>query len=211
MRAGHDRLSVAMAPSTTPSARGEQSALRGDAAGAVVPLVVDLDGTFLQDDSLKRMLRIMALRRPHRVPLAFVQKRRAGKPAFKIYALRHSRLTEDDLPRRTALAEWLDSEAKEGRQIHLATGSPEELARAVASAHPFFVGVFATRPGTNMTGAVKAQHLCDAFGQKGFDYAGNSWADLEVWKHARRAILCGVDRRLREAAAAVCEIEREFP
>lgn len=200
-----------MAPSTIPSAPGEHTAPRGDADAPVVPLVVDLDGTFLQEDSLKRMLRIMAVKRPHRVPLAFLQKRRAGKPAFKIYALRHSRLREDVLRRRVALTEWLEHEAEEGRQIHLATGSPEELAYAVAAAHPFFVGVFATREGTNMTGAVKAQHLCEAFGEKGFDYAGNSWADLEVWTHARRAILCGVDRRLRAAAAAVCEIEREFP
>lgn len=200
-----------MISSTTNSGPEVQpTELDRDETGATVPLVVDLDGTLLKGDSLKRMLMMMAVRCPHRVPLAFARKRRAGKPAFKIYALRHSRLQHHALPRRSALTAWLEAEAREGRRIYLATGSPEELARAVAAAHSFFIGVFATREGTNMTGAVKATHLCEAFGERGFDYAGNSWADLEVWRHARRAILCGTDGRLRAAAAAVCEIEREF-
>ncbi len=175
-----------------------------------VPLVVDLDGSLLRVVSLKLMLRRMAVRCPHRVPMAFPLKRRGGKPAFKMFALRHSRLSADVLPRRAELLEWLEEQAETGRRIYLATGSPQELAGAVAAAHPCFEGIFATSPVTNMTGAMKAQVLCDAFGEGGFDYVGDSWADLEVWRRARRAIVCGTGARLSDAVAAVSEIDREF-
>ena len=35
----------------------------------------------------------------------------------------------------------------------------------------------------------KAEALVERFGERGFDYAGNSVADLPVWEHARRAIV----------------------
>jgi phosphoserine phosphatase len=157
------------------------------------------------------MLRRMALRCPHRVPLAFLRKRRDGKPAFKLYALQHSRLTHERLRRRLTLTAWIEEQAAAGRPVFLATGSPEDFASTVAAAHPYFAGVFATRPGVNMTGPTKATHLVEAFGERGFDYAGNSWADVAVWRHARRAIVCGGDAKLAAAAAEACEVERVFP
>ena len=43
----------------------------------------------------------------------------------------------------------------------------------------------------NLTGTRKANALVVAFGEKGFDYVGNSSPDLHVWRKANAAITVG--------------------
>ena len=50
-----------------------------------------------------------------------------------------------------------------------------------------FDGVFSSDGYTNLAGEVKARRLAETFGYKGFDYVGNSAAELVVWKGSRRA------------------------
>jgi phosphoserine phosphatase len=175
-----------------------------------VPLVVDLDGTLLVGDSLKRMLALMARRRPHRAVQAFWLKRRGGKPAFKLHAWRHSRIRPEGLRRRAELMAWLEEQAGAGRPVYLATGAPEDFALELVSDHDFFAGVFGTTAERNLTGPAKARLLVQRFGERGFDYVGNSAADVEVWRVARRAVVCGDSPRITALANEVCEVEREF-
>ena len=54
---------------------------------------------------------------------------------------------------------------------------------------------------TNLAGQAKADALVRAFGAKGFDYVGDSVADLPVWAAAREAIAVGPTAKLRAALA----------
>ena len=175
-----------------------------------VPVVADMDGTFFVTDSTRAMTARLARRPFRRLGLAR-RIRRGDKAATKIYLHRHSRVPLDAFEPRPQLHEWLAEEARRGRPVYLATGAPQALADEVAAEYPWLTGAFGTRPEVNLTGPRKAGFLQDRFGPRGFDYAGDSWADLEVWRVARRAILCGVPRELAEAVAAVCEIDRAFP
>ena len=47
-------------------------------------------------------------------------------------------------------------------------------------------------------GAPKARLLIQAFGERGFDYAENSRADLAIWPHARKAYVVGRSSPLKQ-------------
>jgi 4-hydroxybenzoate polyprenyltransferase len=64
----------------------------------------------------------------------------------------------------------------------------------------------ATDERTNLKGSNKRRALVAAFGENGFDYAGDSRADLAVWRHASSAWLVGRDASLARRAAAVSRV-----
>ena len=74
-----------------------------------------------------------------------------------------------------------------------------------------FDEVIATTDRTNLKGRHKAEALVERFGDRGFDYAGDSAADVHVWRHSRKAIIVNQSaRRVRELEQQV-EVAREFP
>ena len=173
------------------------------------PLVVDMDGTMFTTDS-DTIMRKRLRRRPLRYARGMLLRRLDRKAASKNYFYRHTTVTPDDFIAYAPVHSWLQQAARDGRTLVLATGAPEPLARAVAERFPFFTEVFGTTGTYNNTGARKANRLVERFGDKGFDYAGNAPADLAVWRHARRGIVCNATADLREQAARLCEIEREL-
>jgi 4-hydroxybenzoate polyprenyltransferase len=54
----------------------------------------------------------------------------------------------------------------------------------------------------NLKGEAKASLLAEKFGEKGFDYIGDSMADVAVWRAARRAICVTSDKKTRQAVLA---------
>ncbi len=63
---------------------------------------------------------------------------------------------------------------------------------------------------TNLSSHRKADALVRRFGARGFDYAGNSRADVPVWQQARRAVPVAASASVRRAAARIATVEREF-
>lgn len=173
-------------------------------------MAVDLDGSFLLVDSLARLRLRLLTRKPHRF-LALRRRRRQGKDAAKIFLWEHGGLQVADLPVNQPLLDWLTSQRAAGRQVVLATGSADGLAQAVAAAYPVFTDAMGTRPGLNLTGPRKAAALVERFGERGFDYAGDDEADLAVWAHARKAVLCGVTDEVRRAVAELCPVALDLP
>jgi 4-hydroxybenzoate polyprenyltransferase len=114
------------------------------------------------------------------------------------------------MPYHEELVEWLRSERACGRRLVLATASDEKLAQAVAAHLPLFDEVLASDGAVNRSAHRKAALLVEKFGERGFDYAGNSRDDLPVWERARRAIVVSAPSGVRRAAAERTEVEREF-
>lgn len=174
---------------------------------AATPLVVDMDGTFFSSDSTSLMHKCLWRRRPHRA-LGARRLRRAGdKAGWKLYLLRHGEVAVERFEPYVPLHAWLEQH-RDRRPRVLATGAPEVLAEAVSRAWPgLFDFTVGTTPGVNLTGPRKSARLVELFGERGFDYAGNSLADLAVWTHARRAIVVNPEPGVAEAAHRVCEVE----
>lgn len=173
------------------------------------PLVVDLDGTILLDDTLAVMARRMVADSPHRLGVAGIQLLR-GRQRLKYYLWERHPLGPDDVRWNHPLVERLESEASAGRHIVLATGAPTPLAHRMAEAVPAIADVMATTPNVNLTAHRKAAALVHRFGWRGFEYAGNSRADLAVWSASAGAWVCTASHALVTEAAHCTEIREVF-
>jgi 4-hydroxybenzoate polyprenyltransferase len=114
------------------------------------------------------------------------------------------------LPYRSELLDYLRAEHDKGRSIILATASDERFALHVADHLKLFDVVLASDGITNLAAERKRARLVAQFGEKGFDYAGNEPRDLEVWSSARKAIVAGPNRRLKQAVVKVSQFESAF-
>jgi len=173
------------------------------------PLVVDLDGSIISTD----MLHESALRafRHHpldifRIPLWLFK----GKAALK--RILASRVTFDpgSLPYNQELLSWLRQQKADGRTLVLCTASDRTIADAVAAHLGIFDEVIASDGFTNLAGKYKAKLLEQRFGHSGFDYVGNSSADLAVWECADRAVVVNASADLTKKVAAVCKVQQIF-
>lgn len=177
-------------------------------AESATPLVVDMDGTLLRTDVLYEGMAAAFAKRPF-TALAALPLLLRGRAPFKRRIAEIAALDVEALPLREDLVEYLQGERTRGRPIHLVSAAEESVAQAVAAR----VGVFDTVQGSdgvrNLKGARKAQELETRF-PDGFVYAGDSSADLKVWRRAKGAILAGARPSVAAQAAKLAPIERTF-
>jgi 4-hydroxybenzoate polyprenyltransferase len=175
---------------------------------AELPLVVDLDGTLTPTDTLHESLIQMIKQAPISLLLSFLVLIK-GKAAFKDAIAKHVQLDPIQLPWRHDLLDYLRSEKAKGRPIILATAAHTSIAKKVADHFGFFDKVLATEEGNNLKGAAKLQSIRSEVGEE-FTYAGDSKADLPIWKYSRSAILVGTDSKITAEVKLNTLVEREF-
>ncbi len=84
------------------------------------------------------------------------------------------------------------------------------MAQPVADLTGLFDEVLASDGKTNLRGENKLRALTEKFGERGFDYAGNSSADFAVWRGARQAVVVNASRRVRREAASCAQLGATF-
>jgi 4-hydroxybenzoate polyprenyltransferase len=112
-----------------------------------------------------------------------------GKAYLKERLAERVMLDVKTLPYDSTILEFLEKERTEGREIILATASHRIYAERISDYLGVFDRVIATEAGVNLSRHNKSDALVREFGKQGFDYAGNSAADLPVWSVARRAYI----------------------
>ena len=162
-------------------------------SGGKIPLVVDLDGTLIANDLLHDSIVTLLARQPLQL-LTLLQLLKEGKAAFKHRLAALTTLDAAGLPYRTPVLAMIETARGEGRPIYLASASHDEYCKLVSDYLGIFDGLFTTSETMNMAGENKASALVAAFGDKSFDYIGNSRADVEVWRHSRRAFAIGASK-----------------
>ncbi|TGW06021.1 prenyltransferase, partial [Mesorhizobium sp. M2D.F.Ca.ET.145.01.1.1] len=166
-----------------------------------IPLAVDLDGTLIATDLLWEGLFILLKKNP--LYLFLVPFWAAGGPArLKQAIAQRVDIDPATLPYRAPLLDRLRTEHAEGRKLVLATGTPRKFADAIAVHLGIFDRVLATDGLDNLTSGKKRASLLAAYGDAGFDYAGNSRHDLQVFDAARSAIVVAPDRHAARWQAA---------
>ena len=176
---------------------------------STLPLIIDLDGTLIHTDMLHESALRTLRDKPFevlRIPFFLAR----GKAVLKRRLAQHGEFDAASLPYNTALLDWLRQERGNGRKLILCTASDHTIANAIAEHLGVFDEVMASDGVTNLAGKNKADALVQRFGQAGYDYAGNSHADLPVWRSARRAVVVNAPADLARRAAACCEVERAF-
>lgn len=174
-----------------------------------VPLVVDLDGTLLHTDTLVEALFDVARRQPltlWQLPAWLADGRATLKQRLALAAA----VDVSSLPMADDLLGLLRALKRQGRRLVLATGADAKMAQAVADELGLFEAVLASDGRVNLSSAAKRDRLVAEFGERGFDYVGNSSRDLPVWAAARRALLVRPSQRLVAAVARVSPVERVF-
>lgn len=154
---------------------------------AKLTLVVDLDDTLIQTDSLfetfwsactaKWYTPFVAASVFHRGPLAL--KQRLGAIAS---------LDAARLPYNVEVLDLICDWRARGGRVALVTASLQATADAVAAHLDLFDEAHGSGDGVNLKGANKARFLQERFGVGGYGYIGDAPADLPVWEHSAGAV-----------------------
>lgn len=174
-----------------------------------IPLVVDLDGTLLRTDLLIESIFVLAKQKPLELlmlPLWLAQ----GRARLKQRLADEATPDIGTLPYRPEVLAHLQVEAFHGRRLILATAADASPARAIAHSLGLFDAIFASDGLINLSGERKRDRLIAAFGDKGFDYLGNSRDDRPVWSAARKALMVRPGNRLLRQVTATSQVERVF-
>src|SRR5258708_10449996 len=158
-------------------------------AAAPLPLCVDLDGTLVRTDTLTEGL--IALVGSMQLHVLFGALT-AGRAGLKARVAAQAAFDPTLLPYNEALLNYIRDERAKGRHIVLATAANDVVAERVAAHLGLFDEVIASTAQHNLKGPAKAEALVARFGASGYAYAGDSSADLAVWRHAAAAVLVNV-------------------
>ena len=160
-------------------------------ADSVVPLCVDLDGSFLRTDLLlEATLRLLKSQ-----PWLFfniILWTLAGKANLKSQVAKRVDIAALPLPVNAELLTHLEEESTQ-REVILVTGSNQRFADAIAARFPVFSLAYGSDEKINLTGQHKCDFLVNRYGKNGFDYVGNDTPDRLVWEHARQSYFAGFD------------------
>src|ERR1700712_829776 len=168
---------------------------------ASMPLVLDLDGTLIAGDMLYKSF-FSILRRNPFVVFQCAAWLLDGRAALKRQLALRSRIDWDRLKLHQDVVALAVREKTAGRAIVLATAADAVLAEQLASRLGFIDQVFASDGQRNLKGFEKAALLRQLF-PAGFIYAGDSAADLKVWRHASGIVLVNARQSVADAARAL--------
>ena len=172
-----------------------------------VPLCIDCDGTLIRTDLLHEMVFRLLKAAPWLVlwlPIWLLR----GKAHLKDQMARRTSIQASTLPVRQDVLDLARAARAAGRTVVLATASPSAVVQPLADHLQCFDEVIASDSRVNMAGQAKRAALVERYGEKGYDYAGDTRADLAVWASARRALVISSDPGLARAASRVAEVER---
>lgn len=173
------------------------------------PLCVDLDDTLLQTDLLYEAILLLVKRSPWSLCLLPVWLVR-GRAYLKQQLARQTAHAIAQLPYRDELVTYLRAEKSRGRRLILVTAADESVARKIQEHLPLFSEIIASNGSVNLKGKAKARLLEERFGRGQFDYAGDSRADLVVWRAARRAVVISDSKRFIAVVNSITPVEAAF-
>jgi 4-hydroxybenzoate polyprenyltransferase/phosphoserine phosphatase len=175
-----------------------------------IPLCVDLDGTLVNTDTLIESALLLAKINPLYV-LAMFFWLLFGKAHLKEKIAVRTALDVTTLPYNSGFLEWLIEQRETGRELVLVTASNQRIADAVAGHLQIFSRALGSSADHNLAAKRKREELDRLFGKGGYDYAGNSRDDLQVWSSCRKTILVNAGATLSRHAKKNTEIEAVFP
>ena len=173
------------------------------------PLFVDLDGTLIRTDTMWESMQWLVKRNPFRI-FSFFLWWAGGRVHLKRQLARTAQFDVAALPYHRELIEWLKAEKETGRKLVLVTAADQSMGERVASHVALFDEVIGSNGRENLRGHTKREHLTKRFGKGGYDYAGNSSVDLQVWPDVRRAIVVNARPGVIARARQIARVDRVF-
>ncbi|KAK3584242.1 hypothetical protein CHS0354_035323 [Potamilus streckersoni] len=159
-----------------------------------IPLIVDLDNTFLRTDLFFESVIAFVKKNPLRI-LIVIRWLLYGLPELKYRLAEATPLNIELLPVNPEFMDFLKQQKKE-RRIMLFTGATEKYARQIAEHYPIFDSVHASTRGVNFTASKKIT-LLKQMGIEQFDYAGDRRTDMKIFRISDRPLIVNPSPYLR--------------
>lgn len=169
------------------------------------PLIIDLDGTLIHADMFYESAMRLLRDKPHFV-LAIPFWLFGGKALLKKKLALHVNNDITSLPFNQKLIGWLQSQKDLGRKLVLCTASDTSIAKMIANHLKIFDEVIASEGIVNLAGKNKANALIEKYGEKNFDYVGNSSADLLVWEKSKQGVVVNGSSKLVDQVSSITEV-----
>jgi len=172
-------------------------------------IAVDLDGTLTLTDTLHESVLTLVRNKPYLLLLLpfWLFK---GIAHLKQKVAENSELDVTTLPYNQLLIDWLKEEKLRGKKIVLSTAANEKIAKAVVRHLDLFDAFIASDSKTNLKSARKRDALQERYGVEGYDYAGNSNDDLEVWADASNAVVVNASENVLKKASTLTSVTQVF-
>jgi 4-hydroxybenzoate polyprenyltransferase len=175
-----------------------------------IPLCVDLDGSLVNTDTLVESAILLVKANPFYI-LAMCFWLFWGKARLKEEIAVRAALDVTTLPYNQVFLDWLIKQRDIGRPLVLVTAANQRIADAVGDYLGLFSRIIGSSSTHNMSAHTKRIELEQLFGKGGYDYAGNSRDDLDVWSGCRKAVLVNASLAVSSRAAETAEVEVSFP
>ncbi|MGP1276136.1 MAG: UbiA family prenyltransferase [Caulobacterales bacterium] len=157
-----------------------------------LPLVLDMDGTLLLTDTLSESMVERLFSAPFQL-LGALPALLSGRAAFKARMTEIAKADFDVIPVRQDLLDYAAKEQASGREVWLVTAADQAVADQVAARFGIFTGAVGSDGKRNLKAHDKQAWLRERF-PDGYVYAGDSRADLAVWRDADGIILAGASK-----------------
>ncbi len=155
-----------------------------------LPLVVDIDGTFLKTDMLFEGFWLAMGKHPlETIKTAF--KYVGDRARLKSEITRLAEINVALLPVNPDIVEYVEQARQNGREVIFASASNKALVDKLAAHHGIDGEHMGSDDTTNLSGKRKAAALNDRFGKGQYAYAGDQRLDIDVWRDAGEAIMVG--------------------
>jgi 4-hydroxybenzoate polyprenyltransferase/phosphoserine phosphatase len=158
-------------------------------------IAVDMDGTLLRADLSWELLVAYVWPAPWRIGRVLAWAVGGGLARLKARLADEVVIDGRRLPWNDEVVRWCESKVLNGGRVVLATASPLKSAREVTAHFGFIFEVLGSDEIRNFKAGEKADGLTTRFGAEGFDYVGNSSADVPVWRAAKSAFFVGNDTK----------------
>ena len=172
-------------------------------------IAVDLDGTLTFTDTLHEAVLNLIRNKPFMLFLLPIWLAK-GVAYLKLKVAKNSELDVATLPYNVPFINWLKEQKKNEKVIVLCTAANELIAHNVSKHFDFFDDVIASDKYINLKSINKRKALEAKYGEHGYDYAGNSSADVEVWAGASKAIVVNANAKVLSKASQVASVSKTF-
>ena len=141
-----------------------------------LPLVIDIDGTFLKTDMLFEGF-WQALGKQPFATIKAAATLFFDRPRLKARIAEIADVRADLLPVNSAVLELVEQAKAQGREVIFASAADQHVVGRLAELYGLAGEHLASDGRTNMKGGTKAKALEARFGKGGFAYAGDAPAD----------------------------------
>ncbi|PIE40854.1 MAG: hypothetical protein CSA49_06360 [Gammaproteobacteria bacterium] len=172
-------------------------------------IVIDLDGTLIKTDLLIESFFSLIKKNPLYIIFALFWLKK-GKANLKREIASRVNIPIETLPYNDAVIQYVKEKQQQGYITALATASNKKYADQVAEHLGIFDAVFASDDVINLSGSKKKAALNEAYGVKGYIYAGNAEVDTKVWQDSTAAVVVG-GNALASQAEKICGVDKHIP